>query len=179
MCIRDRLKLIDNNLWQFLRLRPVNFPTIRIAQLANLILKIKGRFDELLKIDNNDSLLHTLNISTSDYWLNHYHFGKESTKRTTKSLGIQSKLRIIHNTIIPYLFIYAAKHNNQEQKEKIIDYLYRQPAEQNKIIDEWKTAGLKVTNEAKAQALIYLTNSYCHHKKCLNCHIGHAVLCKT
>ncbi len=174
-----QLKAIDSSLWQFLRLRPVNFPTVRIAQLANLIYSNKGCFDELLQLTNNEDLLNKLNLSASTYWTEHYRFGKKSSRASVKSIGKQSKQRLIYNTIIPYLFIYAAKHNNHEQKEKIIDYLYQQPAERNSVINQWREAGVEVNNEAQALSLLYLASNYCNQRKCLSCHIGHAVLCKT
>ena len=173
------LKHIDRHLWKFLRLRPVNFPTIRIAQLANLIHVTKGQFDNLLKLDKSSNPLSDLTIDTSNYWLSHYQLGISSKKESKKTLGKQSLSRIIYNTIIPYLFIYAVKHNQEDQKEKIIDYLYHQPTERNNIIDKWAEIGVISENEAQAQALIHLKNIYCNNRKCLNCHIGHQVLCKT
>ncbi len=169
---------IDKSLWKFLRLRPVNFPTIRIAQLASLLHKTKGRFDQFFTLENSKSLLEALNVGTSEYWTSHYRLGKESAKISTKTLGKPSKQRLIYNTIIPYLFIYASKHKDEQQKEKIIDYLYQQPAENNKTLEKWAELGQAPENEAQAQALLYLKSNYCDQKKCLNCHIGHEVLCK-
>jgi len=174
-----QLKPIQHHLWKFLRLRPVNFPTIRISQLAALIHKTKGRFQIVTQLSQTKDLLKILEVETSDYWQNHFRFGVESKSTSKKVLGKQSRSRIIFNTIIPYLYIYAAKHHNQEQKEKIIDYLYQQPSEKNSIIDSWAAIGIHAENEAQAQALLHLKKHYCDHKKCLNCQIGHKVLCKT
>ena len=79
------LQPLDKHLWKFLRLRPGNFPTIRIAQLASLL----HQNDELLHtIINEDlkSITKTLSTGTSDYWETHYLFGKPSNKRQ-KNLG--------------------------------------------------------------------------------------------
>jgi hypothetical protein len=173
-----QLSSIEQHLWKFLRLRPVNFPTVRIAQLAHLIYLTKGSFDQLLLVKEKFSSFNKLIISTSDYWLSHYQLGHLSKKVSTKILGKQSQHRIIYNTIVPYLFIYTAKHKQEDQKEKIIDYLYQQPTEKNKTIDKWAEIGIVSESEANAQALIHLKNNYCDHKKCLNCHIGFQVLCK-
>ncbi|MBS2212929.1 DUF2851 family protein [Carboxylicivirga mesophila] len=172
------LKPISQSLWKFLRLRPANFPTIRIAQLAYLMCNIKGSFEQLLNLSQQPLLLNKMNIGTSDYWKSHYVLGKQSSKSSVKLLGSSSKQRLIVNTIIPYLFIYAAKHKDEQQKEKIIDYLYQQPAEKNKTLEQWNNLGVPSKNEAQAQALLYLKSNYCNQKKCLNCHIGHEVLCK-
>jgi hypothetical protein len=173
------LRPIEPHLWKFLRLRPANFPTIRLAQLAQLIVKFKGCFEPLLNLQNKEHPLIKLEIKISDYWQNHFRLNSKTSKTSNKSIGKQSLQRIIYNTIIPYLFIYSAKHQNEAEKEKIIDYLYQQPAEKNKIIDGWASLGIISENEAQAQALLYLKNNYCNNKKCLNCHIGHEVLCKT
>ncbi|MCU4154592.1 DUF2851 family protein [Carboxylicivirga sp. A043] len=171
-------KPIEQHLWKFLRLRPANFPTIRLAQLAQLIVYTKGCFDTLLNLQNKKHPLTLIDITVSDYWKNHYRLNTQSSNSSNKTLGKPSRLRIIYNTIIPYLFIYSAKHHNEVQKEKIIDYLYQQPAEKNIIIDKWAELGIISENEAQAQALIYLKKTYCNNKKCLSCRIGHEVLCK-
>ncbi|TRX71388.1 DUF2851 family protein [Carboxylicivirga sp. M1479] len=173
------LNPIKAHLWKFLRLRPGNFPTIRLAQLAMLIHKTHGQFEPLLSIDKSMQQFESLNIETSDYWTTHYKFGSTSKKISKKQLGKASQQRIVYNTILPYLFIYAAKHNNQEQKEKIIDYLYQQVNEKNATLNKWNELGVKSENEAQAQALLFLKKNYCDSKKCLNCQIGHKVLCKT
>ncbi|MCG8581324.1 MAG: DUF2851 family protein [Bacteroidales bacterium] len=172
------LKAIEEHIWKFHRLRPANFPTIRLAQLSQLIVALKGRFEPLLYLNKPKHPLLDMSIKVSDYWQNHYSFDSRPSKTSDKLLGKQSRLRIIYNTIIPYLFIYSAKHNNEAQKEKIIDYLYQQPAEKNKIIENWAAIGILAKNEAQAQALLHLKKNYCDHNKCLNCHIGHKVLCK-
>ena len=174
-----QLSPIEQHLWKFLRLRPSNFPTIRLAQLAGVIHLTKGRFEKLQNINQIHSAYKLLSAETSEYWQNHYRLGIETQKKTRKQIGRQSIQRIIYNTIIPYVFIYASKHSDEIRKEKIIDYLYQQQAEKNRILSNWRELGIKTENEARAQALIFLKNNYCSHKKCLNCHIGHEVLCKT
>ncbi|WP_430813487.1 DUF2851 family protein [Carboxylicivirga sp. RSCT41] len=173
-----QLKAIDGHIWKFHRLRPANFPTIRLAQLSQLIASLKGCFDPLLNLKNTSHPLLNMQITISDYWKEHYRLNMRSSRSSAKTLGKQSRLRIIYNTIIPYLFIYSAKHHDEEQKEKIIDYLYQQPAEKNKTIENWAAIGILSKNEAQAQALLHLKKNYCNHNKCLTCHIGHKVLCK-
>jgi len=173
-----QLTPIESHLWKFLRLRPSNFPTVRLAQLASLIHRIKGQFSRLQNIEHINKTHHLLAVKTSDYWQSRYQLGITSSKTSVKQLGQQSIQRIIYNTIIPYLFIYAAKQNKVNNKEKIIDFLYEQAPEKNRILSNWEQLNVKIENEARAQALIFLKNSYCNHKKCLNCRIGHNVLCK-
>jgi len=178
--LSEKYKLIpiESHLWKFLRLRPSNFPTIRLAQLAKVINISKGLFEKLHSGVDNKYVQHILDVKASEYWDNHYQFGTTSSRKSTKHLGSLSQQIIIYNTIFPYLFVYHTKNNNQIKKEKIIDALYNQPAEKNSITMKWEQAGVKIENEAQAQALIFLKNHYCNHKKCLNCRIGHKVLTK-
>lgn len=173
------LKNLEPHLWKFLRLRPSNFPTIRIAQLAMFIYITKGLFEDILKSTCIAKTNETLNINASKYWDTHYQLGKNSTANKIKHLGRSSRQIILYNTIIPYLFVYHSRNNNECEKEKIIEMLYQQPAESNSIVERWKKAGIKINNEGQAQAFIFLKNHYCNHKKCLNCRIGHKVLSKT
>nr|WP_321453324.1 DUF2851 family protein [uncultured Carboxylicivirga sp.] len=172
------LKPIRAQLWKFSKLRPSNFPTIRLAQLAMLIHQTKGLFETLLNQSSSKQFVQHLNINASEYWNTHYHLGKTSSPSTIKHLGKSSAQKILYNTIYPYLFVYFGKNKLQEKKENLLDSLYEEPAEKNSIITNWQQAGIKITNEAQAQALIFLKNHYCNHKKCLNCRIGHKVLSK-
>ena len=173
-----KLKAINQRQWKFLRLRPSNFPTIRISQLANLIHNTKGQFAEMLDLDKPMHFEKKL-ITASEYWNTHYKFGKASKNNETKHVGSSSKKRILYNTILPYQFVYASYHQQDKVKEKIIDLFHTLPAENNRLLSNWKETGIKVDHEAHAQSLIFLKNHYCNHKKCLNCHIGHKVLSKS
>ncbi|MCU4176366.1 DUF2851 family protein [Carboxylicivirga sp. N1Y90] len=173
-----KLKSIQYHLWKFLRLRPSNFPTIRISQLANLIYQTKGQFSELLDMDELIRF-EKKRIIASNYWDTHYTFGKSTKKTEAKSLGSFSKKRILFNTILPYQFVYASYHKQDKLKEKIIELFHKLPSERNRLLSNWKEIGINIEHQAHAQSLIFLKNHYCSHKKCLNCHIGHNVLSKS
>ncbi len=173
-----QLTNIESHLWKFLRLRPTNFPTIRIAQLVALIHLSKGLFSNLQNLENHKNRKLNLSIHASDYWDTHFVLGKQSSKNSKKHLGSSSKQLIVYNTIYPYLFVYHDKHNNKSEKENILEQLYKKTPEKNRILSNWKKSGIVINNEAQAQSLIFLKNHYCNHKKCLNCHIGHKVLSK-
>lgn len=173
-----KLKAIEHRQWKFLRLRPSNFPSIRISQLANLIHQTNGQFAEILDLDKL-MYFEKKQIFASDYWNTHYTFGKLSQNNEVKSLGSFSKKRILFNTILPYQFVYASYHKQDKLKEKIIEQFHKLPPERNRLLSNWKEIGINIDNEAHAQSLIFLKNHYCSHKKCLNCHIGHNVLSKS
>ena len=66
------LKKIETHLWKYLRLRPSNFPTIRIAQFCSLIHKSSRLFSKTMECLTSEELLETYSCSVSNYWKNHY-----------------------------------------------------------------------------------------------------------
>ncbi len=169
------LKPVDGFLWKFLRLRPSNFPTIRIAQFANLIYKSSGLFSKIIKINTLNEVYKLFDISTSGYWDTHYIFDKPSAKRK-KSLGNNALNLIIINTIVPFLFVYGLKKDSYSYKEKALQLLGQVPGEKNSIIRKWQELGLRVSTAYTTQSLLELKNYYCNEKKCLNCQIGNILL---
>lgn len=144
--------------------------------MAALIHQSRGLFDQLYAEPDPEKMGALLEVAPSEYWVSHYRPGCSSKAESIKTLGKYSRQLIIANTIIPYLFVYYSKRNDEMGKERVLDMLYDLQPEKNKIVENWRKIGLLVTNEARAQALIFLKNNYCNHKKCLNCHIGHKVL---
>ena len=168
------LTSLEKHNWKFMRLRPVNFPTIRLAQLAYLL-------------HNNDDILHYIiehdtidfekifKTETSEYWLNHYNFGKETTYKS-KQIGKTAIQLILINTVAPFLFCYGKNKGLDKYCEKAIELLENIPAEKNHITTKWKNAGLISKNACDSQAQIQLYTTYCLHKKCIHCKIGHRLL---
>ncbi len=161
--------------WKLLRLRPDNFPHIRIAQFAGLIHGSSKLFSRIVEQPEIKYLNELFTCETSDYWKTHYLFGHESTQRT-KKFGKTSINSILINTVIPFLFCYASQKGMQELKDKALQLLELLPAEQNAVITGWKSIGLQAENAFDSQALLQLKKYYCDDKKCLRCRIGHKVL---
>jgi Protein of unknown function (DUF2851) len=167
-----KLLPLENHLWKFLRLRPANFPTIRIALFANLLYNSNGLF---ALITATNELPKFFNCVASDYWTTHYVFDKISIKREKKSGQDFASLLII-NTVVPFLFVYG-KHKDEEQfKERAFTWLESSTVENNSIISNWHNIGLKAKNALESQALLQLKSNYCQHKKCLHCSIGNHLL---
>jgi hypothetical protein len=172
------LKGLESHLWKYLRLRPTNFPTIRIAQFCSLIHSSKRLFSITMESQTIEELLETYACSVSDYWKNHYKFGKE-TENKNKSLGLNTRMSLIINTIIPFMFIFADHKNKEQLKEKAIHLLESIPPEVNRITKKWSEYKIKSRHAGDSQALLQLTNEYCYHKRCLECQIGSLVLRNT
>ncbi len=169
------LSAMQKSIWKFARLHPVNFPTIRLAQFASLIHKSSHLFSKVIETENTKDLLRLFDITPSDYWLTHYHFEKVSNKKS-KSLGQSSAENILINTVVPFLFVYGKLKNNHIFRERALSLLEKIKPENNSIIRDWKSAGIKAEHAWHTQALIQLRNNYCNKKQCLNCAIGLKIL---
>jgi hypothetical protein len=169
------LQSMDGSQWKFLRLRPSNFPTIRIAQFAQLIHKSSHLFSKILETDKHDQIKKLFEASVSDYWLTHYTFDKSSARRK-KNLGETAMQIILINTVVPFLFAYGKQKQSEVYEERALAFLGKIEAEKNSIIKHWKTLGIDSDNAGQAQALIQLKNEYCSKKNCLNCAIGNKII---
>ncbi len=169
------LQPIDAVQWKLLRLRPDNFPHIRIAQFASLIHNSSKLFSKIVENPELENLRKLFECKPSDYWENHYLFKAQSATKT-KKLGVQSINGILINTVVPFLFCYAFQKNNQDLKDKAVQLLEQIPTERNVIITGWQNLGLQSESAYDTQAFIHLKKQYCDEKKCLRCRIGLKVL---
>ncbi|HET6226120.1 MAG TPA: DUF2851 family protein [Bacteroidia bacterium] len=178
--LKQKFKLIsiDNHLWKFLRLRPVNFPTIRIAQFAQLIYQSNHLFSKIIEEEELMQLRKLMDATVSPYWKAHYVFEKTVSEKN-KNLGEDSRENIIINTIIPFLFVYGKAKGDESYIERALRFLDEMEGEKNSIINSWKMLDMPVKSAAETQALLQLKNNYCDHKKCLECSIGNYLLKKS
>ena len=158
----------------FFRLRPPNFPTIRLSQLANLYFKEKSLFSKIIKTNTLEEMYELLNIETSLYWQTHYNFDKESKSRR-KALTKSFIDLIIINTIVPLKFSYA-KQSNDSNNEILQDIVSKLKPEKNSIVKRFVTLNLETKSALESQAVIQLKTEYCDKNKCLQCAIGSALL---
>lgn len=161
--------------WRFLRLRPANFPTVRLAQLASVLSSAKGIFSQFLAAESYDLLQQIFSKPQSDYWQTHYRFGKKASGKVPE-LGESSIQNIVINTVAPLLVAYGKYKDEQSYVDLAVAHLQQLPSEQNRITREWSTVGFNVRNAFDSQALIELHNSFCQRRQCLNCAIGISIL---
>lgn len=161
--------------WKFLRLRPANFPTIRLAQLAALVVRQPSLFSLFVHAESLKTLGGTLRVKQSLYWQKHYHFQKEATGKVPV-LGKSSVENIVVNTVVPLLVAYSEAKDKRAFLDKAMELLEQLPSEQNHITDMWTNLGLKSKTSFDSQAVIELYNHFCLEKRCLNCSIGTALL---
>ena len=161
--------------WRFLRLRPQNFPHIRIAQLANMYYQRRNSLSALIDCRDLVALADLLHTQVTPYWETHYTFGSESV-RSTKHLSPSSLNLLIINTCIPMLFAYGRHAMKEELCDRAFDFLEQLKAENNHIIRMWQECGLDVRTAGDSQALIQLKREYCDKRDCLRCRIGYEYL---
>ena len=169
------LNPMDVTRWRFLRLRPNNFPHVRIAQLANLYHRSYGLLSQLMEKETIKEVRDLLRGGTSEYWSNHYTFGG-SSPTCPKTLSESSLNLIIINTIVPFLYAYGIHRGKEELCSRATNFLEELKPENNYIIRMWCECGLKVAHAGDSQALIQLKKEYCDKKKCLYCRIGYEYL---
>lgn len=160
---------------QFLRMRPGNFPTIRLAQLAMLIHDSAHLFARIREAGTVKEVKKWFDVTANDYW--HYHYRPdEPGDFKKKSLGSAMTDSIIINTIVPVLFTYGAYHREQKYKDKVLQWLEQTVAESNSVIKKFSQLGIESKTALDSQALIELKNEYCNRKRCLDCGVGNYLL---
>jgi hypothetical protein len=172
---KHALKPVNPALWSFLRLRPSNFPTLRIAELATLLHRKENLFELLLKDEISRIMGNLFMVATTNYWSTHFHFDKLSTPHP-KFMGRASADLLILNFVVPFLFFYGEMKQDTSQKERAIQLLELLPGEMNSVIRKWKESGFPVKNALHTQALLHLKRSYCDSRQCLKCRIGNVLL---
>lgn len=170
-----QLKAVDTHIWKMMRMRPVNFPTIRLAQFASLVHGSSHLFSKVIAAKTTQELMALFKVSTSTYWHKHYHFNCHS-KESVKNMGRLSIENIIINTIVPFIFVYGKQYGDEEKSDFALTLLAALQPEKNSIITQWNALGVKASNGLQSQALLQLQHNYCSQKKCLQCSIGHYLL---
>jgi hypothetical protein len=159
----------------FLRMRPSNFPSVRLAQLAMLIHSSLHLFSKIKEGKDVKSTRQLLAVTANDYWHYHYVFDETSAFKK-KKLGEQMIDNILINTIIPILFAYGHFHKESVYKDKALQWLEDVKAEKNSIINGFTSLQVENKTAFDSQALIELKNEYCNKKRCLDCSVGNKLI---
>jgi hypothetical protein len=175
LAAKYQLKSIESHLWKFHRLRPANFPTIRMAQFAALINQSESLFSKLMEIEDIGTLMKLFQVKASRYWDVCYRFNQKSIHQE-KWLGKETIHLLMINSVVPFLFLYGERNGKEELKERAFYFLEQLPAESNSIIRRWSELGFKAESAYATQALIQLKNVYCEPLNCLKCQIGNKIL---
>ncbi len=166
---------LDKTEWKFSQMRPANFPTLRLAQFVAFIQKTPLLFSFFIDTETMKNFAKTFHIQVSDYWQNHYHFGKKTPKKTP-DFGKSSTENIIINTVVPMLVLFSQELKRTDLMDRAISFMENIKPENNEIIRQWADLGIKAQHALDSQALLEQYNNFCQPKKCLNCEIGNKIL---
>jgi len=159
------------HLWKFLRLRPGNFPTIRIAQMASLLFREPLLLGVLVDDTDTRAWRQHFQTSVSEYWKTHYHFDTLSV-RSDKNLGDDTLDLILINSVVPFLYTFGLMHGNKAISDRAIQHLSELAAETNSILRTFRYFGLECQNALQSQGALELKKQWCDMRRCLDCRIG-------
>jgi Protein of unknown function (DUF2851) len=168
------LKHLEPSVWKFGRLRPPNFPTVRLGQFAALMCESHGLFSRIKEATTIKEMRSIFVCKPNEYWDTRYRFGVES-EYSPKKLTPSFIDHLIINAVVPILFLYGRTIQNEEFIDKAIYFLEHTKGEKNTITEEWKKLGIKSSSAYDSQALIHLKTQYCDHFQCMQCKIGHEI----
>lgn len=172
---KHQLHPMEVPLWKFLRLRPAGFPTLRLAQFASVLHHNELLWNAVLDARDMKEVTTLLQHEPSDYWHNHYHFGKAGKWGAHKPGEDFIRLLVI-NVLAPFVFHYGKIKNKPDLVDKALHWLEAMPPEDNVVLRAWASLGCKAQNAAQGQALLQLKTHYCDGQRCLECAIGTALL---
>ncbi|MDO5316219.1 MAG: DUF2851 family protein [bacterium] len=175
--------------WKFMRMRPSNFPTIRLAQMAQLIHKNGTLFSKIKAAKDTAEAKALFDVAASEYWETHWRFnkrlpnppdplkrGNHGSRKTAKHLGDATADILIINAVTPLLFCYGKLHKDESVCETALQFLEDTEAEDNAIIRHYASCGITAENAMQTQALLHLYSYFCKRKRCLDCRIGNVLL---
>lgn len=161
---------------QFYRLRPPNFPTIRLSQLAVLYASYNDLFVRLNQANSLNDLKTIFNLKASEYWDTHYNFGKE-TKSIAKKISSSYLSVICLNSVIPLRFLFGKHtHDSSDFTEELLELVRSLKPEKNTIVSNYGKAGVNAYSALDSQALLTLYKNYCNVGKCTHCNVGVSLL---
>jgi len=175
--LKNKYRIIPLNkeIFKFSKLRPANFPTIRLAQFARLINSKPGLFIAPYDFSNYEEIVLALKINLDGYWKNHYNMDGNMTLKDL-TLGITSIENLIINTFAPFYFFYSKRTGKEEMGDLAIELLNKCDFEQNTKTKLFLDKRPVLKTAADSQATINLFDNYCAKKACLKCGVAASLL---
>ncbi len=167
---------METHLWKYARMRPANFPDVRIAQLASMVHVNQGQlFQKMLALRDKDKLYAMMRPTGNAYWSTHYRLDSKSIKNGIK-IGAAAMYTVLINVLVPLFFLYGKERDKQCLVDRALDVLADIPGEENRITKIWKQLGKTPYHAGESQGMIELYKHYCIPKSCLKCNAGHQIL---
>lgn len=170
---------ITSTMWKMLRMRPLNFPHIRIAQFAALLYQSEFMLSKVLQAPDLPTLRGLFQVRASEYWQTHYRFGAEVPAKEGRAargaLGKSAIDSLIINTVVPYRYAWGNAHMDNCMTASAVELLHRLPKEKNSIVQQWCDLGIAIQDAADSQTFIHLHQEYCVRQRCLSCDVGYQI----
>jgi hypothetical protein len=169
---KHKLRPMPAAAWKLFRLRPQNFPQVRLAQLAVFYHRHASVAATIAEMEGIDDIFNFFAVKIDHgFWLNHYTLESESTPRK-KSFGSDFLKHIVINAVVPFVFSLADYNRDESYRERAIALLEKLPSESNSIIRNFESLDFKLESSFDSQGVIQLKNNFCNAKKCLRCKVG-------
>lgn len=157
--------------WKFMRVRPINFPSVRLALLAGMMYRFQSLFAAFLEIRSLPKAKEVFESTTSVYWNTHYRFNIVSPFKE-KKIGETIKDVVLINAVVPLLFVYGKERGEEHYCEKALRWLDELKAEKNHVTRQWQRYGMTIQTALQSQALLQIKREYCDRHRCLQCKIA-------
>ena len=170
-----QLMPIGERHWKLLRLRPQNFPCMRLAQFSSLLVGTPNLMNAFIRFESVDQLKKQLSVSAGSYWRTHYHFGKMTSEHGV-SMGETAVSSLLINTLVPFLFGYYRFSGQDGLMEKPVYILEQLPFENNLLTRVFQDTPFPRESALDSQALIEMQTNFCKKKRCIECTVGEKVI---
>ncbi|MDH5608463.1 MAG: DUF2851 family protein [Cyclobacteriaceae bacterium] len=166
---------LDRSQWKYGKLRPPNFPTVRLSQFASLLAGKSNLFQPIIDTERQPTWRDVFFGKVGEYWKAHYDFGKE-WKSEHPAVGQVFMDHVLINAVVPLLAGASAYFDRQDLMDRAVDWLEKLPPENNAIVRKYVKHGFDVTTAAESQGCLHLFHHNCQKKRCLQCNIGVSIL---
>lgn len=158
--------------WKLFRLRPQNFPAVRLAQVATFYHRHRAVARKIAETDKPEKLFELFDIELQgDFWNRHYTLAKAG-KPAVKKVGETARNLIVINAVVPFLFASGRYGKDESLRQRAAEITEMLPPENNKIVREFRSLGFRADNAMDTQGLLQLKKFGCDAGKCLTCKTG-------
>jgi len=183
LCVNRSVPRMDRTIWTFFRMRPTNFPPLRIAQAVawfddgGLLTEdpVARLRDAVRSDDAKTALRKLLRPALPDFWRTHYRLSTSTGERDPR-LGRTRADTLIVNAVLPVLLLDAERREDEDEARALLDVARTLPPQDDRVVRRFRKLGTKARTALDAQGLHRLYRAYCTPGRCLHCTIGQHLL---
>lgn len=172
------IEAMEASAWALTEVRPANHPVLRLAQAAEFFTQDEFVMERAMTCRTEEEVRKLFCIEASPYWRTHHVPGAEGGEHP-KRIGAFKANIIGINLVAVLQFAYGSYTANERLRDSALTLLERLPAEDNRYMREWQSAGVRPRNAFESQALLQLATEYCAGKRCAECPVGRRIVRQT